>query len=97
MALRRLPDPKDAAADVARKRSIMIAGHPTSVSLEPPFWEALKRIAAARGQSLSALVEEIDRERTGNLSSAIRVFVLAAASERATPRERGDEQREPVS
>ena len=59
------------------KRSVAIAGHRTSVSLEAPFWDALKDIAAARGASVQALVGEIDADRGGaNLSSAIRVFVL---------------------
>ena len=62
------------------KRSVVIAGHSTSVSLEEPFWEALRGIAAARGRSVQALIAEIDATRGGqNLSSAIRVFVLAAA------------------
>ncbi|MBM3525140.1 MAG: ribbon-helix-helix domain-containing protein [Alphaproteobacteria bacterium] len=60
-----------------RKRSVSIAGHRSSVSLEPEFWEALKSIAAERGTSLDALVSEIDATRTRrNLSSALRVFVL---------------------
>jgi len=59
-----------------RKRSVLIAGHATSVSLEVAFWDALKDIAARRGASLNALVAEIDGERQGNLSSALRVFVL---------------------
>jgi predicted DNA-binding ribbon-helix-helix protein len=61
------------------KRSIMIAGHRTSVSLEAPFWDSLKEIAAAEGRSLAALVAEIDQSRgtDGNLSSAIRLHVLA--------------------
>jgi predicted DNA-binding ribbon-helix-helix protein len=61
------------------KRSLDIAGHRTSVSLEAPFWEALAGIAAERKLSLAALVAEIDRRRAPetNLSSAIRVFVLA--------------------
>jgi predicted DNA-binding ribbon-helix-helix protein len=59
------------------KRSLAIAGHRTSVSLEAPFWDALKDIAAVRGASVQALVGEIDAGRGGaNLSSAIRVFVL---------------------
>ena len=59
------------------KRSVAIAGHRTSVSLEAPFWDALKDIAAVRGASVQALVGEIDAGRGGaNLSSAIRVFVL---------------------
>lgn len=58
------------------KRSVTIAGHRTSVSLERPFWDALRDIAAERGVSLNALVEEVDRGRKGNLSSALRVLVL---------------------
>lgn len=61
-----------------KKRSVLIAGHPTSVSLEEEFWDALKEVAAARRQSVNALIEAIDAERAGNLSSAIRVFVLNA-------------------
>lgn len=60
-----------------RKRSILIAGHSTSVSLEDAFWAELKTIGRARGQSLNQLAEEIDAARTGNLSSALRVFVLS--------------------
>lgn len=59
-----------------KKRSIVIAGHATSVSLEPEFWDALKVIAGERGLSLNQMVAEIDQLRGGNLSSAIRVFVL---------------------
>jgi len=59
-----------------KKRSVRIAGHPTSVSVEEPFWQALAEIAMRRGQSLNALLAAIDRERGGNLSSAIRLFVL---------------------
>lgn len=59
-----------------KKRSVLIAGHPTSVSLEEEFWEALKRVAQARNLSVNALIEEIDRTRSGNLSSAIRVHIL---------------------
>jgi predicted DNA-binding ribbon-helix-helix protein len=60
-----------------RKRSIVIAGHRTSVSLEEPFWTALKEMASARRVALFELVAEIDRDRQyGNLSSAVRVFVL---------------------
>jgi predicted DNA-binding ribbon-helix-helix protein len=59
------------------KRSIVIAGHKTSVSLEEAFWRGLKDIAATRRVSLSDLVGSIDTERQhGNLSSAIRLFVL---------------------
>lgn len=58
------------------KRSVVIDGHRTSVSLEPAFWEVLKEIAERRSLSINKLIAEIDRGRTGNLSSAIRVFVL---------------------
>jgi predicted DNA-binding ribbon-helix-helix protein len=59
------------------KRSIVIAGHKTSVSLEDAFWTGLKDIAVSRRMTLSDLVGAIDSERQhGNLSSAIRLFVL---------------------
>jgi predicted DNA-binding ribbon-helix-helix protein len=59
------------------KRSIVVAGHKTSVSLEDAFWSGLKEIAVARDMTLSDLVAIIDAERVdGNLSSAIRLFVL---------------------
>jgi predicted DNA-binding ribbon-helix-helix protein len=65
------------------KRSVAIAGHRTSVSLEAPFWDALKDIAVIRGVSVQALIGEIDAGRGGaNLSSAIRVFVLREALRR---------------
>jgi predicted DNA-binding ribbon-helix-helix protein len=61
------------------KRSIVIAGHKTSVSLEDAFWTGLKQIAAGRNITLSDLVAAIDANRQhGNLSSAIRLFVLGA-------------------
>jgi predicted DNA-binding ribbon-helix-helix protein len=59
-----------------RKRSVVIAGHATSISLEEEFWEALKIIAERRGLSLNGLVAAIDGERSGNLSSALRLLVL---------------------
>ena len=62
------------------KYSVAIDGHRTSVSLEPEFWQALKTIAAVRRESLRALVSEVDRTRQGNLSSALRVFVLEEMS-----------------
>ena len=59
------------------KRSIVIASHKTSVSLEDGFWKGLKDIATSRGMTLSEMVASIDSERRhGNLSSAIRLFVL---------------------
>ena len=59
-----------------RKRSVLIAGHRTSVSLEDAFWEVLKEIADQRCLSLNQLVAEVDEGRTGNLSSALRVYAL---------------------
>ncbi len=70
-----------------RKRSVLVAGHRTSVSLENAFWDALGSIARAKGVGMSRLITEIDLGRQGNLSSAIRVYVLgelAAADRRET-------------
>ena len=68
------------SAKTDRKRSLTIAGHRTSLSLEPEFWDALKAAAHAEHKSLAALVGEIDEARDGrNLSSAIRVWVLKRA------------------
>ena len=66
------------------KRSVMIAGHSTSVSLEPIFWEALKRAAEAEKLPISALVAQIDAQRIAepepvNLASAIRVWLFERA------------------
>jgi predicted DNA-binding ribbon-helix-helix protein len=59
------------------KRSVVLNGHKTSVSLENEFWEGLRDIGDAKDAKLSDLVRQVDRERSnGNLSSAIRVFVL---------------------
>ena len=59
------------------KRSIVVAGHKTSVSLEEAFWNGMKEISGERNMTLSELVGEIDGKRQqGNLSSAIRLFVL---------------------
>jgi predicted DNA-binding ribbon-helix-helix protein len=59
------------------KRSIVIAGHKTSVSLEDAFWKGLKEIAMGRHLTLSEMVSAIDSGRAhGNLSSALRLFVL---------------------
>ena len=63
-----------------RKRSVLIAGHATSVSLEPEFWDELRQMAEARGLSLNALIAEVDAGRGArNLSSALRVHALLAA------------------
>ena len=59
------------------KRSIVIAGHKTSVSLEDDFWSSLRQIAKSRGMHVQDLASEIDSKRThGNLSCAIRLYVL---------------------
>ena len=60
-----------------QKRSLTIHGHRTSISLEEPFWVVLNDIAKARQQSVASLVQMIDKERVGGLSSAIRMFILA--------------------
>ena len=60
----------------SRKRSVLVAGHRPSVSLEDAFWEALKELADRRGLSLNQLVAEVDEGRSGNLSSALRVYAL---------------------
>ena len=65
------------------KRSIVIAGHKTSVSLEDAFWDRLKDIANVQDTTLSDLVADIDSTRMqGNLSSAIRLFVLETVNRR---------------
>lgn len=64
------------------KRSLTIAGHRTSLSLEPEFWEALQQAAAARHSSVAALAAEIDGTRgERNLSSAIRVWLFNQAKQ----------------
>jgi predicted DNA-binding ribbon-helix-helix protein len=68
------------AAGAVRKRSVVLAGHRTSISLEAEFWLALRDVARGRGVSVNALVAEIDAGRgagrPANLSSALRVFIL---------------------
>lgn len=69
------------------KRSVIVAGHRTSVSLEEPFWSRLKEIARTRNLSINDLVTEIDAAETasgrpGNLSSALRLYVLAELEQR---------------
>ena len=72
----------DAAPQRVIKRSLSIAGHRTSVSLEEIFWSELRAIAEQRAQSVAALVAEIDAARgEANLSSALRVFVLQQAKD----------------
>lgn len=61
-----------------QKRSLSIAGHRTSIALEPEFWAGLEALAAARALPLTALIREIDETRDGpNLSSSLRIAVLA--------------------
>ena len=73
------------AARHLRKRSFQLAGHRTSVALEPAFWEVLEGAAQRRGLSLAALVTEIDTARadaTQPLASALRLHALAEAARR---------------
>lgn len=73
-----------AGRNLVAKRSVVIAGHRTSVSLEEPFWEALKEIAAEQGQPIAEFIATIDASRAGNnLSSAIRVTILEHYRKRA--------------
>ena len=67
-----------------RKRSVLIAGHQTSISLEPMFWQLLEAEARKRGYSLNALIRQVDAERleaerTPNLTSALRQWLLTRA------------------
>ena len=65
------------------KRSLVVGGHKTSVSLEGPFWDAIREIAHQRNVTLSKLVADIDNQREyNNLSSAIRLFVFDQYCER---------------
>lgn len=67
------------------KRSLAIAGHRTSISLEEAFWQGLRQVAHHRNLSIAALVAEIDATRgNANLSSAIRVFVLTSLMREAS-------------
>lgn len=65
---------------VNKKRSVVVSGHRTSVSLEPIFWDQLRTLATQRRISVNELVTEIDQQRSGSLSSAIRVFVLQSVA-----------------
>ncbi len=59
-----------------KKRSVRISGHETSITLEEPFWDALREIATEQEVSVNTLIYEIDKKREGNLSSALRVYTL---------------------
>jgi predicted DNA-binding ribbon-helix-helix protein len=65
-----------------KKRSIIVNGHKTSVSLEDEFWDELRDLAAERRVPVTALVNEIDQVPGGNLSSAIRVYLFMQAQQR---------------
>ncbi|HEX2255803.1 MAG TPA: ribbon-helix-helix domain-containing protein [Afifellaceae bacterium] len=72
-------------AGATRKRSVMLHGHATSVSLEDEYWAELKRMAAEAGLSVAALIYRIDAERrSANLSSALRLAVLDDLRRKAT-------------
>jgi predicted DNA-binding ribbon-helix-helix protein len=62
-----------------KKHSLTLRGHRTSLSLEEEFWNELQAIAQRRKKSLQSLIEEVDRSRTGNLSSALMIYVLNEA------------------
>lgn len=66
-----------------KKRSLNLGGHKTSVSLENEFWSALKEIAADKQTTLFQLCSEIDHNRAGNLSSALRLYVLSYYRDRS--------------
>lgn len=68
---------------IIRKRSVTLAGHRTSVSVEDEFWDALKAIAQTQRRALADLLTEIDAAQPGNLSSAVRLYVLRALQGRA--------------
>lgn len=59
-----------------KKRSVKLWGHSTSITIEDAFWNALKHMAQAEGVALKKLIERVDEKRSGNLSSALRVYVL---------------------
>ena len=63
------------------KRSVRLAGHQTSVSIEDAFWDQLTRIAREQDLSINRLITQLDADRTGNLSSAIRIYVLSQVIE----------------
>ena len=66
-----------------QKYSVSIKGHRTSISLEAPFWDELTRIAQQRNIAVASLVADIDKQRSGGLSSAIRLFILAELKQNA--------------
>jgi predicted DNA-binding ribbon-helix-helix protein len=80
------------------KRSVVVAGHKTSVSLEDAFWKPLREIAIRREMTLSALLAAIDAERQHvNLSSAIRLFILNFYLEELAIRDRREAAQEMIT
>ena len=67
-----------------KRRSVIVSGHRTSISVETAFWDELATIAKRRSLSIHALVSEIDDDRLGNLSAAIRLYVLETVKLRAS-------------
>jgi predicted DNA-binding ribbon-helix-helix protein len=79
------------------KRSVTIAGHATSLTLEPVFWMALQAAAAGEAKSMASIVAEIDEARTTNLSSAVRVWLFERAlAGRDRPGARDDQASAPM-
>jgi predicted DNA-binding ribbon-helix-helix protein len=70
------PDLSEYLSAPVKKRSVVIAGHTTSVTLEDPFWNALKAQSAKEGIALGALIDRVDQMRQVSLSSALRLYVL---------------------
>lgn len=77
--------------DTVRKRSVTIAGHRTSFSLEDAFWQELVGIAERRDITMAELVVEIDSARDGNLSSALRLFILRDLQNKLAGQGEGDD------
>jgi predicted DNA-binding ribbon-helix-helix protein len=79
------------------KRSVVIGGHKTSVSLEEPFWIAVREIAGTQQMTVSSLLRQIDLERrNANLSSAIRVYVLENVRSQVATAHQNGRTAEPV-
>jgi len=84
------------SGEAVKKRSVTIAGHRTSLSLEEAFWHRLKSEARREGLSVNDLIARIDRDRPGNLSSAVRVYVLRSLEARASPMHPDDPRPRPA-
>ncbi len=69
-------NPPESHDHIIVKRSVVVSGHRTSVSLEAAYWKALKDCAREKGKSINALISDIDRTRAGSLSSALRRHLL---------------------